>query len=943
MNIRKEILYISLLLFWIATIRVNQAVAQSTYHLENDLYRITVLRNGDIEVSPKDVSASFHFSPTFMIMSRKDDPGIRYSRVRSLAFVVPGWKTLQGEKITSDFFNIADTVTLQAAHTEVEGNSIVWTFKSSKDFILRASLFLPGGKEDPQIKFRLQAKEPGWYSVGYTGAPQTPPNQINRIWQPLIWQEKRFPYQSFLSMEFMCTIPATLVNTRNYTLGVVADPSEIPFRFTTIKNSRFGVLLRNPAGNAQPMLFAPIMGQAASQLQAGDTASFRLRLVVRKEPLFKTYEYIAQHIMGFHDYRKNATCSLNETIQNMISYAMNDTYSGWETEYKAPDYSTDVSGTVKLVSALHPLSIAMITDNKQVYSRRALPMIEYLMSREKYLFAINAKHSKHQSPSHYLKGPAAKVSELAALYNMSGKKSPVFSYYAQKMYGKPRVLNLKMISKGKSWQSALALYRMNGDTAYLNKAKRGADEYIARRIDTPQTDFSDVHIKNGGQFWTDFAPKWIDLLELYETTKDKHYLDAAAKGAQLFVQYIWMEPAPPDKEITINKRGEVGMYAHQNRNNPRAQPMKAPEQKVPAWRVSQTGLISEASTTYVGNRAVFLAHYAAFLLRLAYYTGDTFFRDIARAAIVGRYANFPGYSIMGEYTTIYGRPDYPLRSLNEITYNNIYYNHVWPQIALLMDFLVTDASTLSKGNIHFPHQYAQGYAYLQSDVYGGSPGTFYGDKNVQLWMPAKMLRTDNIQANYIAGYGNGNLYIALTNQSPKPIQVNLQLNANIVPFDEQKSYKVRVWKNNHFAGNIKMKDGKISLSIDGHNITAISIEDLAITPQLGKKINTPRSSLSGQSYTTQETELGKTTGVIIQMNNIRPTAYIWLQATEKELKEAHLRYLQKGKWKEAIDKIYPYEFSIPLTDKATSFEYWLEGITANDSVVNSEKIKLKIK
>src|SRR3546814_6960199 len=116
--------------------------------------------------------------------------------------------------------------------------------------------------------------------------------------------------------------------------------------------------------------------------------------------------------------------------------------------------------------------------------------------------------------------------------------------------------------------------------------------------------------------------------------------------------------------------------------------MDAPEQLVPAWRVSQTGLLSEASTTFTANRAVFLSHFAAYLLRLAHYSGEEFFHDIDRSAVVGRYANFPGYSIMGEYTTIYSRPDFPLKSIYDITYNNIYYNHILHQIALLMDFLL---------------------------------------------------------------------------------------------------------------------------------------------------------------------------------------------------------------------------------------------------------------
>jgi len=52
----------------------------------------------------------------------------------------------------------------------------------------------------------------------------------------------------------------------------------------------------------------------------------------------------------------------------------------------------------------------------------------------------------------------------------------------------------------------LALYRLTGDKTRLSNARSLADAYIQARINTPQRDFSDVHLDSGGQFWSDFAP-----------------------------------------------------------------------------------------------------------------------------------------------------------------------------------------------------------------------------------------------------------------------------------------------------------------------------------------------------------------------------------------------------------------------------------------------------
>ena len=53
--------------------------------------------------------------------------------------------------------------------------------------------------------------------------------ELAESWQPFIWQGKRFPDRSYLTLAFQCSLPATFVRTGNVTLGVVADADELPF------------------------------------------------------------------------------------------------------------------------------------------------------------------------------------------------------------------------------------------------------------------------------------------------------------------------------------------------------------------------------------------------------------------------------------------------------------------------------------------------------------------------------------------------------------------------------------------------------------------------------------------------------------------------------------------------------------------------------------------
>jgi len=904
-----------------------------------DTAKFHVEEDGSIQIALAGKTAMFR--PRFSVLLSREDPQLHMVLDPETNFEVPSWRLHESGDRTSDLFQSAEIVSCEAKRAEIAGRNVQWIFDSDPRFRIEAEVQLPPGPSDPVISFKLIALAPGWYSIGYTGAPEIDPDAISWLWQPLVWQERRFPARPFLSMEHMCSLPGTFVKSGAGTIGVVIDPSEAPFRLPTFDNARFGVALRNAAGKAQPMGFVPVFGKPESKLSAGGRAALRMRIFLREEAWFDTFRHTARDIYGFKDYRSNGPASLNTTLDNMVDLVMNDTYCGWIPELKGFDYTTDVVGTVKVVSALHPLSLAIIRDNPEIYRRRALPMLEYMMSRQKYLYS-DAESITGQNASHLMKGPCAEVSELAALYSMSLDRSAVFSHYAQVLSTQPRRLNLEMVSEPGSFQDLLAMYRMTGDAGYLEQARAAAEKYIAQRIDRTQSDFSDVHIAAGGQFWTDFAPKWIDLLELFETTQDRRFLEAAEAGGRLYAEYVWLQPQVPDREVVVNRGSQTSMTARNPTRIPERKPIRAPQQNVPAWRVAQIGLTPEASTTYQGNPAVFLTCYAPYMLRLSYYTGDNIFRDIARGAVIGRYENYPGYTIRDDYTTTYQRPDYPLRPWPELTYNNIYYNHILPQIALLMDYLISETFTRSQGKVMFPSRYAQGYAYLQSKVYGDRPGTIYGDGGITLYMPRALARIENPEVNYVSAYGKDTLYLILTNQSDRMLSTEIRLDPNVAPVDAARQYRVRVWRNNVASESTQMSGGRLTAALSPKGITVLAIDGLAIVSQFQYQYfdaGTPR--LSDQSYCFVQSSFGQINAMLISMGKSLQTAYVWLEATEQEINAATLVYKNQDNWIRQTKRRYPYEFSLPFRDENTNFQFYVEAERADGSIVRSEQVELE--
>jgi hypothetical protein len=150
-------------------------------------------------------------------------------------------------------FAAAPTTRVRATGVTREGDALRFAFADHADFTLAATLTLPPGDAEPVLAFTLTPKRAAWFSVGYTGAPAFAAAALAESWQPFIWQGKRFPDRSYLTPAFECSLPATLMRQGNVTLGVVADADELPFSpLPLFDNSRFGVALRNPAGEAQP-------------------------------------------------------------------------------------------------------------------------------------------------------------------------------------------------------------------------------------------------------------------------------------------------------------------------------------------------------------------------------------------------------------------------------------------------------------------------------------------------------------------------------------------------------------------------------------------------------------------------------------------------------------------------------------------------------------------
>lgn len=672
------------------------------------------------------------------------------------------------------------------------------------------------------------------------------------------------------------------------------------------------------------MLFAPVPGGIGSETAPGGELVFSALLCGERGDTTDALQNVAERLFGFTGNRNNALGSLNETIENMISYVLGP-YSRFLDKEKGCTYATDVPGAVKNVSSLNPLEIAVLNDNRTMLLERALPVYEYVLSREKLLFCADSTQNI-QYPSRRMNGPCCPVSELTALSSILKDNAPYLLSFAGKEYHSTRVRNLDVVEQGGTWRNAMHLYRATGKPGYLKKAVAGADRYIRRRIDTPAADFRDPEA-GGFFFWTGFAPKWIDLLEMYELTGDKTYLRAAHRGAKLYTQYVWYSPAVPDCDIPVNPDGKAPHYQYL-KSKGHAQ-MDAPAERVPAWRLSEIGLTPESSGTSTGHRGIFMANYAAWMLRLAHYTGDRFLARTADHAVIGRYRNFPGYHINTARTTVYEKADYPLRGHMELGANSFHYNHIMPHISLLYDFLVTQALYRSGGKVDFPGEFIEGYAYLQSRFYGHLPGTIYG-REARLWMPTGLAAPDDRQLNYISAVDDDALYIVFMNQSAETVETDVALDYALSGHSAGRHYRTQVIGGSGASG--QLADGRFTVRVAGNGIAAVRIETPApVRPQLAAlftaetRWQTPYAATQDDAVRCMQVGFGRAA------NNV----FVFLTQDDTQLRKVW--FTVDGRTTEDTD--YPFEHTAPIDGERT--EITVKALTRQGRIIEWETLELK--
>ena len=226
----------------------------------------------------------------------------------------------------------------------------------------------------------------GQVALGYEMFAREPLNQVAELLLPMMYQRHRLPDRPTSLLNNCCPTPISLVQPLTKSgrapccFAVVGEPEDVPFGWPDGTTARFALSISDEMQRVQPSIWGPVIGMPSTMVKAGSTVRLRYRVLVQSGDWYAGYRTAVDDIDGMRDYRQNVRTSLSDAALNMIDLIMDDEHSGWWDRAKAFTQIETKNGATE-PSPLLLLSLYRLTGDPQLYRRRALPTMEFVLSR----------------------------------------------------------------------------------------------------------------------------------------------------------------------------------------------------------------------------------------------------------------------------------------------------------------------------------------------------------------------------------------------------------------------------------------------------------------------------------------------------------------------------------------------------------------------------------
>ncbi|MBQ2968489.1 MAG: glycoside hydrolase family 127 protein [Clostridia bacterium] len=830
----------------------------------------------------------------------------------------------------------------------VNGNSV--TLLSSNEAGTLSATWSFDDNPYPLVSIDFTPAKDGVYSVVAWEGKGFTAEQFEYALAPFRIQYKRVPEEPQLMTEMYLFTPMgtyTLYENNEYsakpvTKGVVLDPSWIPKRWVYKDNNLFGISMKTVDLAHRGTVFAPVLGAEESVMPAGVPYNVRVRMVSDVASWSDNYHNTVTNLFDVNDYRKNYENSLNEAIFNTRSLMLDDKYGGWD-QYDKAHYNMEGMNVTSVANSMAALQAYLLSEDEEMLEKRAIPTLANTLTRGHIHFnrtgvAGGGGYWQPKTEPDPIGEPVSgfNANVIGGMYEMTHGGVPyLLNYGLQK--GKTEVTN----SYGSiaSFSNDLSMYKYTGDKKYLDTAIEKADKYLENTVyaeSTQQPEFSLF-------IYISYYPNLASLVDIYEVTGDKKYLDAAEYVAEWMTTGLWVPGVDGEKKHApilandlsqLQKNFHYGSETHEHfwwagdtqlragretltdtaHNN---DIITSRTREVEGWIPSRAGLGVEQASTFGNGSNIVMQSFVGDFMKLAAYTDNEFLATAARNAIIGRFRSYDGY-YRNAYITYQQESNYPIDGPD---YTGIYWHHIPPFLAMLEDFIINQTFAWSGRNISFPSLRQQGYAYFNSNQYGHEAGKFYDEDNMWAWLAEDTVHPDSIQVDWMAARKDGVAGIAFMNEDEVATTTTITLGEK---FGADKNYTgtATLYDKSGKIGTVDVKDGKFTLTIPAKSLQAVKLNIASVKAP----------AYAGMDYSKTSAEIGGTIsehksgkGYTLQMAEDSYFAYVYTTYKPADIKSATLTYTVDGKKQTETASVYPFEFIVKVDNPDAVFEYTLSA------------------
>lgn len=657
---------------------------------------------------------------------------------------------------------------------------------------------------DIVVQLTLTAKKDGYFSLATPTLASIPEKELAWGILPGYFQGRQLQDNFVLAYAYgqgipdkpvvvrektATTLAPVLSTARGLSLAVIANPGlgRDPWQHdrNTHHHWQLGLSLMNRRSALTPTLYHPVLGQKGSRLKAGQQITYGFRYTLQAADWFTVYKHAIYDIYRFADFLKlkQTRQSLTDRLLAMHRYVIDDKTSLWNNvEFEglrigAQSYLGGVVGADK--------DAIKNSDYGAMWMLASVTQDPVLM-KTRLPYARNFKLKQQQDEPGFFQGAAMGQYYLTKSRRFTEEwgshVEPIsLTYYTMLDQGNillftPRDQELrKRLRLGAdrllawqqpagNWQVAydrgtqsptytdltdlrptfyglVVAYRILGDKKYLDAAVRGANWFIDNAVNKGHF----LGVCGDVRFVNDFATGQSAqaLLDLYELSPDPRFKAAALEAARIYTASIYTHPVP--SAATKLVKGES-----------RAD-----------WQISQVGLSFEhggAIGSATGNGPIPLASHAGLFLRISQLTGEPLYRDMARAAALGRDAFVdPKTSVASYYWKNMNAGSGPFP------------HHAWWQIGWITDYLLSEASLRSNNGIVFPRGFVTPKV-GPHQTYGFAPGKVFGTP-ARLLLREGLVTPGNANVDYLSALATdrNRLLVMLLNSQAQPLTIRPQI------------------------------------------------------------------------------------------------------------------------------------------------------------------------